>query len=90
MNPVIRGLCGSTLAALLTACGSSDPISLNGVPDGPTPRAICGPGSNPEGIRKLRASSRKRVLLANIVAASHLEAMSHAPYRLTTGPAERG
>lgn len=48
MNPMMRFLCGGTLAVALSACGSSDPISMNVVDDGPTPRAACGPGSNPE------------------------------------------
>lgn len=43
-----RILLGGTLAILLAACGSSDPIGANVLPDGPTPRAACGPGSNPE------------------------------------------
>jgi hypothetical protein len=44
-----RHACGLLMAGALVACGSSDNILAPIVVDaGPTPRAICGPGSNPE------------------------------------------
>ena len=48
MGVPFRALLGLSVAAAISACGSSSVGGDVALPDGPTPKAVCGPGSNPE------------------------------------------